>query len=149
MLVAVARVGTTDRGHHGAAIAPDHGAAVAPVHEPATPTVSEAPPTTLDDRPRPKQPEVLVTTATTGEGIPELLASLDRHRAAGRGGGATTSARLARAEAQVRAILAERTRAELDSAERRESTRAILRAVADHELDPFSAVDRLLASLRG
>jgi LAO/AO transport system kinase len=148
MLVAVARVGTTDRGHHGAAIAPDHGAAVAPVHEPATPTVSEAPPTTLDDRPRPKQPEVLVTTATTGEGIPELLASLDRHRAAGQGG-ATSAARLARAEAQVRAILAERTRAELDSAGRREGTRAILRAVADHELDPFTAVDRLLASLRG
>jgi LAO/AO transport system kinase len=142
MLVAVARVGTTDRGHHGAAVAP--GPDPAP-----PPTAAGAAPATPDDRPRPKQPEVLVTTATTGEGIPELLASLDRHRAAGQSGGATSSARLARAEAQVRAILAERTRAELDSAERREGTRAILRAVADHELDPFTAVDRLLASLRG
>jgi len=141
MLVAVARVGTADRGHHGAAMAPHH--------EPAPPTAAGAAPVTPDDRPRPKQPEVLVTTATTGEGIPELLASLDRHRAAGQGGGATSTARLARAEAQVRAILAERTRAELDSVGRREATRAILRAVADHELDPFSAVDRLLASLRG
>jgi LAO/AO transport system kinase len=101
------------------------------------------------DRPRPKQPEVLVTTATTGEGIPELLASLDRHRAAGQGGAATSTARMARAEAQVWAILADRTRAELDTADRREATAAILRAVADHELDPFTAVDRLLASLRG
>ena len=33
--------------------------------------------------PRPKRPEVLVTTAATGEGVPELLAALDRHRAAG------------------------------------------------------------------
>src|SRR5512147_2202564 len=38
-------------------------------------------------RPRPKQPEVLITTAATGDGVPELLAALDRHRAAGRDGG--------------------------------------------------------------
>ena len=140
MLVAVARVGTTDRGHHGAAMGPDR--------ELPPPTAAGAAPVTPDDRPRPKQPEVLVTTATTGQGIPELLASLDHHRAAGRAEGATSAARLARADAQVWAILAERTRAELDSPERREATRAVLRAVADHELDPFTAVDRLLASLR-
>ena len=35
------------------------------------------------DRPPPKRPEVLVTTALTGEGMPALLAALDRHRAAG------------------------------------------------------------------
>src|SRR5690606_31167672 len=34
-------------------------------------------------RPAPKRPEVLVTTAATGEGVPELLAALDRHRASG------------------------------------------------------------------
>jgi len=139
MLVAVARVGTSDRGHHGAAVGPA--------------TESEAPEAAgavspEQNRPRPKQPEVLVTTATTGEGIPELLASLDRHRAAGRAGEATSAARLARAEAQVWAILADRTRAELDAPERRAATRAILAAVADHDLDPFTAVDRLLASLR-
>ena len=60
------------------------------------------------DRPRPKRPEVLVTTASTGEGVAELLVALDRHRAAGReaaSGGAAGEARLARAEAQVWAIL--------------------------------------------
>ncbi len=36
------------------------------------------------DRPRPKRPEVMVTTASTGDGVPELLAALDRHRANGR-----------------------------------------------------------------
>jgi len=150
MLVAVARVGRAERGHHGAARAAErghHGAALAADPPPAAEVTVPPPP--ANDRPRPKQPEVLVTTATTGEGIGELLASLDRHRATGQAGGATSTARLARAEAQVWAILADRTRAELDTADRRARTEAILRAVADHELDPFTAVDRLLASLRG
>ena len=63
------------------------------------------------ERPRPKRPEVLVTTAATGEGVPELLAALDRHRSTVRGadgGSRGSSARLTRADAQVRAILAER-----------------------------------------
>lgn len=138
MLVAVARVGVADRGHHRA----DGRAAGGPAG-PEAPTAPPDPP----DRPRPKQPEVLVTTATTGEGIPELMASLDRHRASGRAASIAAS-RLARAEAQVWAILADRTRAELEAPERRDATDAVLRAVADHELDPFAAVDRLLAGLR-
>ncbi len=98
-------------------------------------------------RPRPKEPEVLVTTATTGAGIPELLASLDRHRARGREA-SDTPARLARAEAQVWAILADRLRADLHSADNRELTDRTMREVAAHELDPFAAADRLLAGLR-
>jgi LAO/AO transport system kinase len=98
------------------------------------------------DRPRPKEPEVLVTTATTGEGILELLATLDRHRARGRDA-TDTPARLARAEAQVWAILADRLRADLRAPEHRNGTDALLRRVASHELDPFSAADQLLAGL--
>jgi LAO/AO transport system kinase len=98
------------------------------------------------DRPRPKEPEVLVTTATTGNGIPELMATLDRHRARGRDAG-DTSARLARAEAQVWAILADRLRGELHAPAHREATDTTMRAVAAHELDPFAAADRLLAEL--
>jgi LAO/AO transport system kinase len=98
-------------------------------------------------RPRPKEPEVLLTTATTGAGIPELLASLDRHRARGREAG-DTPARLARAEAQVWAILADRLQAELHAPANRAATEATMRAVAAHELDPFAAADRLLAELR-
>src|SRR5215210_3565955 len=41
-------------------------------------------PRPADDRPRPKRPEVLITTAATGAGVAELLAALDRHRAAAR-----------------------------------------------------------------
>ena len=97
-------------------------------------------------RPRPKRPEVLVTTAATGEGVPELLAALDRHRAAGRAG-SSADARLARAEAQVWAILADRLRAALHDPARAERTRATLLEVAEHRLDPYAAADRLLATL--
>ncbi len=99
------------------------------------------------DRARPKRPQVLVTTATTGVGVVELLSALDRHRAAGRGPD-ISSARLARAEAQVWAVLGDRIRAALLVPERRASTEATLKAVAEHTLDPFAAVDDLLASLR-
>ena len=132
MLVAVARVGAADQAHHG----DDGGAATAPG------TVSPVPAA----RPRPKQPEVLITTATTGQGIPELLMALDRHRSVGRSDPGAV-ARLARAHAQVWAILSDRIRASLNEPDRLEATEAVLRQVADHELDPFAAVDRLLASL--
>ena len=130
MLVAVGRAGGGVRNGGGVR------------HAPATPPAPEQPP-----RPRPKEPEVLVTTATTGDGIPELLASLDRHRARGHEAG-DTPARLARAEAQVWAILADRLRAELHvPANRTRPTRRSAR-VAAHELDPFAAADQLLAGIR-
>ncbi len=100
-------------------------------------------------RPQPKRPDVLITTASTGEGVPELLAALDRHRAAGREGPGSARARLARAEAQVWAILGERLRSSLVGPERRADTERLLEEVADHRLDPYAAADRLLATLGG
>jgi LAO/AO transport system kinase len=102
------------------------------------------------DRPRPKQPEVLITTAATGDGVPELLAALDRHRqaTAADGGSATRDARLARAEAQVWAIVADRLRATLHDDRLVEATAATFAAVAEHRLDPYAAADELLGNLR-
>jgi LAO/AO transport system kinase len=101
-----------------------------------------------DDRPRPKRPEVLVTTASTGEGVDDLLAALDRHRAAGRDeGSGAAGARLARAEAQVWAILSDRLRDALHESRHAEATRATLVEVAEHRLDPYAAADRLLGTL--
>ncbi len=99
-----------------------------------------------DDRPRPKRPEVLVTTATTGEGVPQLIAALERHRAAG-ASSATPAARLARAQAQVWAIVGDRLRDRLRDTRRRAGTEAVLRDVAEHRLDPYAAADRLIAEL--
>jgi LAO/AO transport system kinase len=97
------------------------------------------------DRPRPKRPEVLVTTALTGDGIPELLAALDRHRAAGRAG-ASEASRRARAAAQVDAIVLDRFRERVLGSD---EARALIDAVAAHELDPFAAADRLAELARG
>jgi LAO/AO transport system kinase len=106
------------------------------------PTVARTP----TDRPTPKRPEVMVTTASTGEGVPELLAALDRHRATDHAA-ETGGARRTRAEAQVWAILGERLRASLVAPERRADTDAILEDVAAHRLDPYAAADRLLRDL--
>ena len=54
------------------------------------------------------------------------------------------AARLARARAQVEGILADRVREALWSSARRASADALLEQVAAHELDPYTAADRLL-----
>jgi LAO/AO transport system kinase len=98
--------------------------------------------------PRPKEPEVLVTTAANGDGVPELLAALDRHREAASAGDAATESRMARAEAQVWAIVGDRLREQLRDRDAGSTTDAVLREVAEHRLDPYAAADRLLGSLR-
>jgi LAO/AO transport system kinase len=104
-----------------------------------------APRPTGDDRPRPKRPDVLVTTASTGEGVAELLALVDRHRQVARTPGGR--ARLVRAEAQVWAIVGERVRATLSDGALATLTATTLAEVAEHALDPYSAADRLLGSV--
>ena len=96
-----------------------------------------------DERPRPKRPEVLVTTASTGDGVPELLAFVDRHRG--------TAAPIRRAGppgsrrdpglGDRRAIA---LRARSTDGAHRASTAATIAEVADHALDPYAAADRLL-----
>ena len=98
-----------------------------------------------DERPLPKRPEVLITTASTGDGVPELLAFVDRHR--GTAARSDAPARLARAETQVWATVSDRVRASLTDGARRASTAATIAEVADHALDPYAAADRLLESL--
>jgi LAO/AO transport system kinase len=116
-----------------------------------------------------KSPEVLVTTAATGEGVAALLAAIDRHRSVARGSNGAT-ARLKRAEAQVWAVLVDRLHARVRALEGEgagsgEGPRAgseavpaaagspvaadLLRAVADHNLDPYSAADRILELISG
>jgi LAO/AO transport system kinase len=94
--------------------------------------------------PTPKRPEVLVTTAATGEGVADLLAAVDRHRGAG-GGESGDANRLIRAEAQVWAVLADRLHERARSIEAAPVAAELLRAVAAHETDPYAAADRLLA----
>ena len=99
-------------------------------------------------RPQPKRPEVLVTTATTGGGIAELLAAIGRHReglAAAEGG---IPVRRSRAAALVWALLGDRVRRRLEAADLAASTAETMDAVVRHELDPYAAADRLLEKLQ-
>jgi LAO/AO transport system kinase len=117
-----------------------------------------------------RSPEVLVTTAATGEGVAALLAAIDRHRSVARGSDGS-SARLKRAEAQVWAVLVDRLHARVralegagdeagaalagagpgagDGSPGSPAAAELLRSVADHELDPYAAADRILELITG
>ena len=89
-----------------------------------------------------------MTTALTGDGVPALLAALERHRASG-GDGASSPSRRARAAAQVRAVLVERLWDRLEAPSLHDGTEAAIEAVAGHEIDPYAAADELLAAIAG
>src|SRR5258705_379691 len=86
---------------------------------------------------------LVATPAAWPAGVRELLAALARPRGAG-GGGESSTARLARAESQIFAIVAQRLRARLGDPSHAAETAALVEAVAAHRLDPYSAADRLL-----
>jgi putative protein kinase ArgK-like GTPase of G3E family len=85
-----------------------------------------------------KPPPILITTATTGDGVSALADAIEAHRSAAR------SPQLARERAanQVRRALAAlaTTRAEANS-----EWDAVIGAVADRSLDPLTAAERLSA----
>ena len=99
-------------------------------------------------RPAPKRPEVLVTTALTGDGVPG---------AAGRAGAAPRGRRRRR-DVRRRGSRARRRRSARSSPTRLRGgsttgelaagTDAAIAAVAGHELDPYAAADRLLEGVR-
>jgi LAO/AO transport system kinase len=122
--------------------------------------LADAPREPRPGRPLPKRPEVLVTTAATGEGVVELLAAIDRHRSA-TGGAGGERARMRRAEAQVWAVLVDRLHERVrtlegapepassdeDGVEGRTVAGELLQRVAAHDLDPYAAADAILDQL--
>ena len=84
-----------------------------------------------------KPPPVLVTTATTGEGVVALADAIDAHRSVAR----SPVAARERAESQVRRALADVAGERAAGSPGWEET---VRAVAERELDPLTAAERLL-----
>ena len=84
-----------------------------------------------------KPPPILLTTATTGEGVPALVDAIEAHRVAA----SSPEQATARARNQVRRALADLA---LRRAGRHAAFDATLAAVANRELDPISAAERLL-----
>ncbi len=89
-------------------------------------------------------PPVLLTVATTGQGIPEVAAALEAHRAhlrASRAWQQRDAARLqATLEEALRAALWQRWRARVPQ----DTYNAVLRALQRREISPAEAVQRLL-----
>ena len=118
--------------------------------------LADAPRERGSGRPQPKRPEVLVTTAATGEGVAQLLAAIDRHRSTARSS-VGDGTRLQRAEAQVWAVLSDRLHERIRSMEGSldggsggpTTAGDLLRRVAIHELDPYHAADYLLDLIAG
>ena len=84
-------------------------------------------------------PQVLVTTATTGDGVAALADAIDGHRSAAR----SPLAARERAISQIRRALADL------AGERAEASPAwdqVVDAVAERELDPLTAAERLIAA---
>jgi LAO/AO transport system kinase len=84
-----------------------------------------------------KPPRVLLTTATTGEGVTALADAIEAHRDAARMPGAARD----RAVNQVRRALADLAARRAAEAPSWDET---VRSVADRELDPMTAAERLL-----
>jgi len=82
-------------------------------------------------------PRVMVTTATTGEGVGPLADAIEAHREVARSAAASRE----RAISQVRRALAHLTG---ERAARSPDWEAIVRAVAARDVDPMSAAERLL-----
>jgi len=92
--------------------------------------------------------EVLRTVATRDEGIDELCAAIERHRA-GAGAAQAEKRRRQRAFAEVRDALRERLLEAAVAVAGPGGLDEIAADVAARRTDPYSAADRLVAALRG
>jgi LAO/AO transport system kinase len=101
--------------------------------------------------PKAQSVEIVKTVASTGEGVDELVAAVERHRVRaalpppGEPGGAAAPRRRKRAEAMLVEVVHDRLRRAADEAL---ATRPdLVEQVASRAIDPYTAAERLLAEL--
>jgi LAO/AO transport system kinase len=87
------------------------------------------------------------TVAARGEGIGELVGTLDEHRRWLDASGQRRQRRLARAGAEIQAIALERVRARIQEIRGAGGVPVLAERVLDGELDPYRAADELAAQL--
>ncbi len=86
---------------------------------------------------------VLQTTATTGAGVMELAGAVDRHRAYLRESGGWAAREKARSRGEIEHLLRDRFIDEMEARVPAADREQLIRAVAERELDPYTAADRL------
>ncbi|MCA1694603.1 MAG: methylmalonyl Co-A mutase-associated GTPase MeaB [Actinobacteria bacterium] len=92
------------------------------------------------------RPEVTETVATKGEGIDELWAAIEKHRAYQEEKGLLGARRRRRAGREIREIVAERFRQRVET-EARELLAKLTDQVVARQLDPYSAAEQLTEGL--
>ena len=100
----------------------------------------------LDMSDAPWKPEIVETVATKGEGLDELWAAIEKHRAYQEEAGILTDRRRRRVERELREIVAERCRAKLDQ-QSSELLQRLTGDVFERRIDPYSAAEQLLKTL--
>jgi LAO/AO transport system kinase len=94
-------------------------------------------------------PPVVQTVATDGEGVPDLVAALDRHREHLASSGELAERRRERYAEEIRTLLRADLHDVLDGELRhRGGVDALARRVAARETDPYAVADEVLAPLR-
>ena len=92
------------------------------------------------------KPEIVETIATKGEGIDELWTAIEKHRAWQEEHGTLEDRRRRRVEREIKDIVAERFRRRLET-ESNEQLHELTNDVMARRMDPYSAADRLVATL--
>jgi len=95
------------------------------------------------------RPRIVATVASRGEGVEELLAAVDEHRAWLERSGELERRRATRAGAEVEAIALGALRARMGDLRGGTALRRLAERVAAGELDPYTAADALVARVRG
>lgn len=92
------------------------------------------------------KPEIVQTIATKGEGVDELWAAIEKHRAYQEENGLLEERRRRRIERELREIVAERYRQRVES-ESGPLLRELTAEVEARKLNPYEAADRLIETL--
>jgi LAO/AO transport system kinase len=103
----------------------------------------------LQAEPRLWRPPVLTTVASSGQGIDELLAELDRHLDWAVATGALRERRVRRAAREIEAIAVTALRERVGDVAGGHRLGELAASVVDSELDPYAAADDLLAAVAG
>jgi LAO/AO transport system kinase len=91
-------------------------------------------------------PEILLTVASAGDGIDEVVAAVDRHRDWLAGSGELQRRRIRRARDEIEAIAVTALRAQWHDVHERTELDALAEQVVAGETDPYAAADDLLAT---
>ena len=93
---------------------------------------------------RPWKTPIVRTSAQSGDGLPQLVEAIDKHRAWSRESGDHLERRRAAARSEVEALLQEALLRELEGRVGESRFDAAVTRVADRAIDPYAAVEELL-----